>query len=258
MPIYKLHVFGMLASVLAIGCNDYQPIPKNDFNTVVEGLQIQTFGDISSLNSPVVLIFLHSDACVADYMTTMAKTVVKKNSLAFVMARPGCMVNNRRSHGDHGSYDHYTEERIDAVSNSIRSLKEHYKASKVFLIGHSGGAVTAGIIAGRHPDLINGFVAIAFPANIPDWRIYRNKGKAWEDSLSPHEFVNNIKPSTLLFIVSGSEDDITPPSFSAEYADVAANRGLSVEHIVLEGENHRSSFHAHKVWSIISSLTYEQ
>lgn len=257
MPNSKLHIYWLLVSIALSSCSYRQQTPKNDFTTVVEGLQIQTFGDVSSLDSPVVLVFLHSDACVADYMTTMAKTVVRKNTLSFVMARPGCMVNNRRSNGNHGNYDYYTEERVDAVSNSIRSLRDHYNASKVFLIGHSGGAVTAGIVAGRHPGLINGFVAIAFPANIPEWRKYRNKGKDWEDSLSPHEYVNDIKQSTLLFIVNGSEDDITPPSFSVEYAEIATSRGLKVENIVLEGENHRSSFHAHKVWSIISSLTYE-
>jgi len=257
MPNNKPRIFWILVSIVLASCSYRQQILKNDFTTVVEGLQIQTFGDVSSLDSPVVLVFLHSDACVADYMTTMAKTVVRKNILSFVMARPGCVVNNRRSIGNHGNYDHYTAERIDAVSNSVRSLRDHYKASKVFLIGHSGGAVTAGIVAGRHPDLVNGFVAIAFPANIPDWRRYRKRGEDWKDSLSPHDYVNDIKQSTLLFIVNGSEDDITPPSFSVEYADTAASRGLSVENIVLDGENHRSSFHAHKVWSIISSLTYD-
>ena len=212
MRNYLLYVISLLVSLFVASCND-RSVPENDFTTVVEGLQIQTIGDVSNLDSPVVLVFLHGDGCIADYMTNMAKNVVRRNSLAFVMARPGCIVNNRRSIGDHGNYDHYTEERIDAVSNSIRSLKEHYKANKVFLIGHSGGAVTAGIIAGKYPDLVNGFVAIAFPANIPEWRKYRNKGKGWKDSLSPHDYVNSIKQSTLLFIVNGSEDDITPPSF---------------------------------------------
>ncbi len=38
--------------------------------------------------------------------------------------------------------------------------------------------------------------------------------------------------------------------------DVATTGGLDVKSIILEGENHSSSFYAHKVWSTISSLTY--
>jgi pimeloyl-ACP methyl ester carboxylesterase len=145
-------------------------MPDNDFTTVVDGLQIKTYGDITNLESSILLIFLHGDGCVADYMKTMANTIVRKNSLSIVMARPGCVVSNRRSRGYHGNSDYYTPERIDAVSKSVHSLKTHYKARKAFLIGHSGGVATAGIIAGKYPDLVDGFVAVAFPANIPKWR----------------------------------------------------------------------------------------
>ncbi len=91
----KLPVFWILVALLVSACDSHQPTPGNDFTTVVDGLQIKTYGDITNLESPVLLVFLHGDGCVANYVKTMANTVVRKNSLSIVMARPGCVVRMR-------------------------------------------------------------------------------------------------------------------------------------------------------------------
>ena len=214
-----------------------QEVPEDDSISVVDGLQIQTFGDISDIEAPTLLIFLHGDGCVADYMKSLARTVIRKNVISVIMARPGCSVSNRRSSGSHGDVcNHYTENRIGAVSISIYSLKQHYNAGRVFLIGHSGDAATAGIIIGRNPDLVDGIVAVAYPANVPAWKAFPEKCKGWTNNLSSHDFVTRIKQSTLIFIANGANDQNTPPSLSTIYVDKATEYGLVVEHIIVASQ----------------------
>ena len=250
----KTLVIYFVALLLLTSCTTTQSIPKNNYRTVVDGLQIETYGDSGKAKLPVILIFLHGDRCRADYTKNLAKSVVMKNVLSFVMARPGCELNRRYSRGNHGNSDHYTKENIAAVSKSINSLKQHYKASKVILVGHSGGAATAGIVAGKYPELINAFVAVSFPANVPRWRIHRNKGSIWARSLSPHDYINRISPLTKIFIVNGSKDTNTIPSLSTIYAEAAKEHGLNINNIILKGENHNSTLKAYRVRLIITSL----
>ena len=254
MTEFKSIMLYFVTLLFLFSCSTTKQIPINNYTTVVDGLQIETYGNINKAKSPTILIFLHGDRCTANYTKDVAKLAVKKNVLSFVMARPGCEVSGRYSQGSHGDYDHYTKERIVAVSKSINSLKQHYKASKVILVGHSGGAATAGIIAGKYPELINAFVAVSFPANVPRWRILRNKGSIWARSLSPHNFINQIKHTTQIYIVNGKSDSNTSPSLSKEYVTAAKAKGLDVSNIVLDGESHNSAFKSVKVRSIITGL----
>lgn len=211
---------------------------ETDYTTVVEGLQIRTFGQPEEGSPPIVLIFLHGDSCQADYMTKYADRYGSDGVVSIVMARPGCFLEGRRSAGSHGSKDYYTRPRIEMVATAILSLKEHYATDKVFLVGHSGGAATAGIILGLYPGLVQGITVVGFPANIPRWRIHRRGRNNWKHSLSPHTVINSIDPSAVVFIVSGEEDSNTPPFLANGYVEQAKSAGVNVEHIVAPGQVH--------------------
>ena len=68
----KLPTFLISVALSVTACDRHQSIPDNDFTAVVDGLQIKTYGDITNLESPILLVFLHGDGCVADCMKTMA------------------------------------------------------------------------------------------------------------------------------------------------------------------------------------------
>lgn len=212
---------------------------------MVEGLIIKTYSS-DKASTDTLVIFLHGDRCAADYMKSMAKKIAKEfDVLSIVMARPGCTLGWSKSVGRHGSKDHYTEDRrpktedrIVMVESAIQALKDHYQSRRVFIVGHSGGAATAGIILGHNPDLLSGAMLMAFPANIPEWRIHRRGSNSWTNSLSPHDFVGDITKSSKIMIVSGAHDVNTIPELADDYARLALKKGLNVEHIIIKGAGH--------------------
>ena len=71
----------------------------------------------------------------------------------------------------------YTIQNIDMVAEAIQNLKNYYGSEKVILVGHSGGAATAGIIIGRYPSLIDSTILISCPCNVNKWRSSPKKKK---------------------------------------------------------------------------------
>ena len=115
------------------------------------------------------------------------------------MARPGYKtLEGFKSKGlSNKNRDHYTIQNIDMVAEAIQNLKNYYGSEKVILVGHSGGAATAGIIISRHPSLIDSTVLISCPCNVSKWRSSPKKkeggGKGtWNKSSSPHRWVDKI------------------------------------------------------------------
>lgn len=155
----------LLPLVFLVACNTTPK--KNDYKTVVEGLEIQKFSSRKQNPKQKLVIFLHGDRCNADYMRGIAENTAKTtNATSILMARPGCLISGRKSSGYHGDKDHYTKTNIKMVEKAILSLKNHYSSPSVYLVGHSGGAATAGIIIGHNPSLVDGVVLVAFPADI--------------------------------------------------------------------------------------------
>ena len=65
-----------------------------------------------------------------------------------------------------GGGDNYTAHNVDAVANALQALKTKYGARRLVVVGYSGGAATAGVILGRHPELIDNAVLIACPCDL--------------------------------------------------------------------------------------------
>ena len=253
-----MKIFSILALfILLTSCGTSQVKTENDYKSVVEGLQIQTFN--VSNKSENLIVLLHGDSCNADYMKNLSKTIANKtDALTVLMARPGCSVNGRTSNGWHGENgngkDNYTEENIDMVEKAVSSLKKHYKVKRTYLIGHSGGAATSGIIIGHNPDLVDGAVLVAFPSDIQSWREHRRGHNSWTSSLSPQDFISSIKSTTRVYIISGEDDSITIPALSEKYTSIAKEQEVNIEHIVVPNEDHRSIIRSQKVIDVVRKL----
>lgn len=94
-----------------------------------------------------------------------------------------------------------------------------------------------GVIAGRHPGIIDVAILAACPRDVPSWRA-SGTGRPWPNSLSPHAFLADVQKATQLFVVVGSNDNNTLPKFSEAYVSAAKVAGLTAQLVALSGVGH--------------------
>ncbi len=244
------HIFAALAflTLLAPGSLAHaQDCGTGDLSRAVMGnsycLVVKTLA--SNSGGPLVVL-LHGDMSrggPATYHYKIAGQLAEKHPDATVVAmiRPGYDDGEgRKSDGNtNNRRDHYTDRNIDSVAAAIGNLRAHYSSDRVILIGHSGGAAYAGVIAGRHPNLVNGVGLISCPCNIPVWRAGRHGGTPWPNSLSPADFASRIAPTTRVFALTGARDDNTRPSLARDYIAQVAATGAEAKFIEVPGASHR-------------------
>lgn len=142
--------------------------------------------------------------------------------------------------------DNYTGDIIEGIAQAMVRLRNHYKPGKMVLLGHSGGAMISGIIAGRHPGTADAAVLVAWGCNTREWRQWRidSKGRRgqWYDSLSAHDFLDGIPKDMRVIAITGSDDSNTKPSFAKDCTAQMKSRGLQAEMREINGYGHSSMF----------------
>jgi len=193
----------------------------------------------------LLVVLLHGDLSrggPATYHVELAQELADANPNATVVAmlRPGYDDGEgHKSDGDtNNRRDHYTARNIDAVAAAIGNLKAQYKASRAVLIGHSGGAAFAGVIAGRHPGLADAVALISCPCDIPVWRANRRAGSSWPNSLSPSDFAAQVPPATTVVALVGTQDTNTPVSLSRDYISKVSATGAKASLVEISGAGH--------------------
>lgn len=211
-----------------------------------------------------LVVFLHGDVSKGGPADYLAKRMVRINPTenritAVAIMRPGYSDSNsnKSSGSDNGRRDHYTERNIAAVAEAIENLKHAYEPKATIIVGHSGGAAMAGVIAGLYPNLATAYVLGACPCDVPAWRESRGRS-AWRNSLSPSDFAGSIKPKTKVFVLSGSDDDNTTPGLIENYAQLLLRHRIAVEHISLEGVSHNGVARNDGFFSTIERLALGQ
>lgn len=151
--------------------------------------------------------------------------------------------------------DNYTGGIIAGISEVTTRLRDHYKPSKMVLLGHSGGAMISGIIAGRHPGVAGAAVLVAWGCNTQEWRQWRidSKGRRgqWYDSLSAHDFLDGIPKDMRVIAITGSDDTNTKPSFAKDCTAQMKSLGLNVDMREIDGYGHSSMFSASDVTNAV-------
>lgn len=218
-----------------------------------ECMAIQTYlpDDLGAARTLVVV--LHGDLSRgggADYIFPIAEDAAEAGAIGVAMMRKGYSGGGRRSTGtasrDEKRPQMYTGDEMDAVAEATAALKAHYGVETVVMIGHSGGANTAGVILGRHPGLVQRALLMSCPCDVPRWRQMKGRNP-WPAAESPDEYIGDIPPGALIRLVVGSRDTNTRASLSEDYAADAAARGLDAKAVVLDGASHNfnSSFRDH-------------
>jgi poly(3-hydroxybutyrate) depolymerase len=155
------------------------------------------------------------------------------------LIRPGYAdAKKNASTGDKmGGGDNYTAHNVDAVANALQTLKTKYGASRVVVVGYSGGAATAGVILGRHPELIDRAVLIACPCDLN----IRRQGWAKNivrRSISPHEVVDKVFKTVQVTAITGDADVNTMPAQVTGYIASLKARGVRARYLEVPKATH--------------------
>lgn len=195
-----------------------------------------------------VIVFLHGDLSngPSDYMHDVAAVYADRFNEAglgrFVILSPLRQgfrdKSGNASSGHKPRSDLYQSPVIDQMQGFLAAMRARFPNAKVTLVGHSGGAATAGIIAGRAPALADAFVLVGTPWNIPYWRTTYRTNSRWPKSLSPHDFASRTRPDQKFVIVGSIKDDSTPLPLAHKQRDQLRELGRDVELIELNDSTH--------------------
>jgi len=182
----------------------------------------------------VLVVFLHGDnggriELKADSGTT-AMLTEKLQAVTIAIQRPGYRSELGVSDGQSGpGDDDYTPENVEIVASALGNLRRLNFDKKILLVGHSGGAAMAALLASRFPGSADAYLLAACPCDVPAWRQWRagsaGKKGTWT-SLSPLAEAGKVPPGSLVSLVVGNKDENTLPLFSESYARALQARGL--------------------------------
>lgn len=200
-------------------------------------------------DSRVLVVLLHGDSAGGlaqrhiDRWTRAAKILTEPTQPTIFLVRPGYSSPVGDSSGwANQRDDDYTAENVQRVATALRNLKARYKASKLLLIGHSGGAAIGALLLGRHPDALDGAVLLGCPCDVPTWRqhrsIQRGKQTPWPNSLNPMDAIAQIPTNKVVLAITGSMDDNTLPKFAESWIDAARARGVDAKFISAIDQDH--------------------
>lgn len=160
------------------------------------------------------------------------------------LLRPGYSdERGNRSDGDilNAAGDNYTAAVVETVASATMQIKERYSADATVLIGHSDCAAIAALVLGRHPDVADGALLVACPCDLPAWRAYMMSIRphpVWQrphERLPPLTTVSGVRPSSIVKLMVGDEDEIVQPEYSKDYAAALRQRSVEVNVAVLSG-----------------------
>lgn len=184
--------------------------------------------------SRVLVVFLHGDnggrtELKAD-SGAAAMLAEKLQAVTVALQRPGYSSDLGSSDGQSSpGDDDYTPQNIEIVAAALAQLHGLNPNKKILLVGHSGGAAMAALLAGRFPGSADAYLLAACPCDVPTWRQWRagsaGKKGAWT-SLSPLAEAGKLPPGTLVSLVVGNKDENTLPLFSESYVRALQAHGL--------------------------------
>lgn len=234
---------------------------NNDYYTAVNSLKNHCIRlvspDAQQSKADVLVIYLHGDYGIggASYMSGIASHFSKPNRMNIAMIRPGYFDDegNFSTGNDLGAakiyggrVDNYTHENVDIIADAISNLKKHYKAKRVLVVGHSGGAALAALLLNFYPQLVDGALLINCPCDIKHWK------PDWERSLSPNEHMTNISDKAIIRCISGAEDDVVIPEYAKNYTQQLIENHKNAKFYLGIGMKHNMSDDKTKEIALIS------
>lgn len=214
-------------------------------------LKARAYASRTRSEHPQLVVVLHGDSPFGNpsYQYLFARLVAEANDdvVAVGLLRPGYTDGDGdTSDGARGrtTGDNYTRDVIDDVAAATAQLKTRFAARSSVLVGHSGGAAIAADAIAIAPDLAAGAMLVSCPCDLPSFRHHMARIQ-WSpfwllpvDSMSPLALVDFVHKTTVLRMLVGSDDEVTPLRFTQAYADAFKARGGDVSIDVLQGRPH--------------------
>jgi pimeloyl-ACP methyl ester carboxylesterase len=194
-------------------------------------------------------VLLHGDSgggLAQRHLDRWAKTaniLSGPNQTLVFLVRPGY----RSPVGDSSGWanqhdDDYTAGNVERVATALQNLRVRYNASKVIVIGHSGGAAIAALLLGRFPTALDGAILVGCPCDVPLWRQHRGaqRGRqtSWPNSLNPMDAIAKIPTDKVVLAITGSQDDNTLPQFAEAWTTAASARGIRAKFLLAPDQDH--------------------
>lgn len=110
----------------------------------------------------------------------------------------------------------FGEDAVAAMDAAVSRIKDRTGASKVNLVGYSGGGAMAALIAARRAD-VGCLVTIAAPLDTSAWTA-AIKVSPLSDSLNPADFAQKLEPVRQTHFRGGA-DSLVPPATSRRFLD---------------------------------------
>lgn len=217
-----------------------------------------------NVSAKTLIVMLHGDGegqlghRQIDRWSAIGRSLLSHDRNVFFMVRPGYRSPVGNSSGcANPKDDDYTAENMARVAGALASLKTTYKAEKVVLVGHSGGAATSALVLGKHPAVADAALLLGCPCDVPPWRDHRNaqraRGGPWTNSLNPLQFIAGIPTGTPVLAVTGSEDDNTLAEFAKRWVAKASANGAHARYADAAGFNHSTI----QQWPLIDAMVSE-
>lgn len=114
----------------------------------------------------------------------------------------------------------FSQQVIASMDQSVHTLMKKARTDQVILIGFSGGAQAAGLIAVRHPEHVKQIITIAGVLDIDAWTTYHQD--------APLSASLNLKDSRDIFLkipqihYAGARDTVVPPALIRDFVGDAA------------------------------------
>lgn len=192
-------------------------------------------GQTSRITPKVLVVFLHGDNGGRTELRadsgTAAALAEKLQAVTIAMQRPGYRSDLGVSDGESGAGDDdYTPRNAEIIAAALGNLRSLNPGKKILLIGHSGGAAMAALLASRFAGSADAYLLAACPCDVLAWRQWRGnsagKAGAWSRSLSPLAEAGKVNPDTRISVVVGNKDENTLPQFSETYVRALQARGV--------------------------------
>ena len=230
-------------------------------------LVLDTYQSPRAEKAPLLVVFVHGDHPSnrgdrnLERLLLAIRSVSERNIVVVALTRPGYQNGRERSTGQHYYFvgDTYRPYIVESVAKAVVKLADRYNASKVAVIGHSGGgtilAAGLGVYAEFAPNLA---VFIASNFNVPKWVKHR-RFRNWptKESLSPHQLTAKVSPEVDVVAVAGSADSNAIPEFAREYVQLMKNDGKNARYVEIPGAAHDSVLRDEGLWNMINDMLKE-
>jgi len=132
------------------------------------------------------------------------------------------------------THGRYAQNTVDATNAAIDVLKARYKATSIELIGYSGGATIALLVAINRQD-INNIITVSGNTNPVGW-VHHHAVSPLSTSLNPLDYSVELQQIPQIHLM-GIQDKITPPYLTKQFTD-ALNQPDMIQLYTLASFNH--------------------